>query len=210
MTVSNGLKEIRSDRLLLVEGSDEDNIVAEMLGHSGVGGIQVIDVGGKYSFRSNLEVLLSEVRSQRLHLSAIGVLRDADDSAEGALRSVADALHSAGLPVPSSHGAFAQGRPSTGIFILPDGESPGSIESLCWASVEDTSAARCSKSYLHCLRESAALDSRNAAKTLIHAFLAAQREPYARAGEGALKGYWPFDHPAFAPLEEFVRRLAVI
>ena len=210
MTVTLGDGTPTSDRVLLVEGQDEVNLTTKMLCQWQIGGISVLRIGGKYSFRSNLEAVLSKARSEGLELSAIGVMRDADNSPIGALQSVADSLRSAGLSAPDSQGAFVEGTPSVGVFILPDGVNQGSIEHLCWASVEDTRAAQCSAFYLNCLQDSAALDSRNTAKTLVHAYLAAQEEPYVRVGEGALKGYWPFDHPVFAPLKEFVRRLAVI
>ena len=210
MTVATGGNTPTSDRLLLVEGQDEVNLTTAMLARWNIGGVQPVSVGGRYQVRSGLDATLSQVRSRGLQLSAIGVLRDADDSAKSALESVAGALRSLGLPAPNSQGSFVQGLPSVGIFILPDGENQGAIEDLCWASVEDTPAAQCSTFYLECLRDSTALESRNSAKTLVHAYLAAQREPYARVGEGALKGYWPFEHPAFAALKEFVGRLAVI
>ena len=200
---------VKSDRLLLVEGSDEVHIVTKMLEKWRIEGIQTIDLGGKYSFKTKLETLLSYARSRALPLSAIGVIRDADDSPKSALESVGDSLRKLGLPVPPLQ-QFVHGCPSVGIFIMPDGKSRGSIEHLCWAAVEATAAAQCSNSYLKCLRTSGALKSKNNAKTLVHTYLAAQKDPVARVGEGALKGYWPFDHPAFDSFKDFASRLAVI
>lgn len=210
MTTANGGQTLTSDRLLLVEGKDEVNLTNSMLCRWNIGGVQVVNVGGRYQFQDRLDALLSQARARRLQLSALGVLRDADDSPQSALQSVTGALHSVSLPAPNSQGAFMRGAPSVGIFILPDGESRGSVEGLCWASVKDTPAAQCSTSYLKCLEDSEALKSRNTSKTLVHAYLAAQEDPYARVGEGALKGYWPIDHPVFDPLKRFVCRLAVI
>ncbi len=210
MTTPNVNQALTSDRLLLVEGTDEVNLTTAMLCRWNIGGVQVVRVGGKYQFRTRLDALLSQARSKGLQLSAIGVMRDAYEAPKSALQSVMGALRSVDLPAPNSQGAFVPGPPSVGIFILPDGESRGSVENLCWASVKDTAAAQCSTSYLNCLQESTALESTNCAKTLVHAYLAAQEDPYTRAGEGALKGYWPFDHPVFGPLQEFVRHLALI
>ena len=153
---------------------------------------------------------MSFARSKGLRLSAIGVVRDADDSPNNALKSITGALRSLSLPAPTSHGAFAQGPPLVGVFILPDGTSPGAVEDLCWKTVADTAAGKCSTVYLECLEESGALASKNPAKTLVHSYLAAQVDPSARVGEGALKGYWSFDHLVFNPLKDFVRRLAAI
>ena len=202
--------EITSDRLLLVEGKDEVNLVEAMLSRWSIEGVQVVDLGGKYSFKTNLGALLSQIRSRDFYLSAIGVMRDADHSFKSALQSVTDALLSFSLPAPKEHGLFVRGTPSVGIFVLPDGESQGSIEHLCWASVRDTAIAQCSTSYLKCLQDSDSLKSSNIAKTLVHAYLAAQGDPSARVGEGGLKDYWPLNHAAFNPLRKFVSSLAVI
>ena len=210
MTTCNRSNTLTSDRLLLVEGSDEVNITSKMLSKWNIVGIQVIDIGGKDSFKPSLEALLSQAKSKDIELCAVGIMRDADNSPQSAFQSVRNSLGSVSLPTPDSHGVFLQGAPSVGIFILPNGDSTGSVENLCWAAVEDTTVARCATAYLQCLQDSEALLSRNNSKTLIHAYLSAQDDPCARAGEGALKGYWPFDHPAFDPLKEFVSTLAII
>lgn len=41
----------------------------------------------------------------------------------------------------------------------------------------------------------------------IHALLAARYKPNLNLGIAARKGYWPFDHPAFAELKQFLRQL---
>ena len=210
MTPTNGKKTLNSDRVLLVEGTDEINLIGAMLSSWDIGRVQVIEVGGKDKTKTNLEIVISDARAMGIELSAIGVLRDADAFPNRALQSVTDALRSLNLPAPNAHGAFIQGLPSVGVFILPDGTSPGAVEDLCWKAVKNTSAGKCSTVYLECLEESRALESKNPAKTLVHSYLAAQEEPSARVGEGALKGYWPFDHPAFDPLREFVRQLAAV
>ena len=210
MTPTNGGKTLWADRVLLVEGTDEANLIGAMLQSWNIGHVQIIEVGGKEKIRTNLEIVLADARAMGIELSSVGVLRDADAHATRAYQSVTDALRSLNLPVPNSHGAFTRGSPSVGVFILPDGNSPGAVEDLCWKAVEDTPAGKCSEFYLECLEESGALASKNVAKTLAHAYLAAQNDPSSRVGEGALKGYWPFDHPVFKPLREFVRQLATV
>ena len=160
MTSVGADQAVTSDRLLLVEGQDEKNLSAAMLAHWDIRGVQVVAVGGKDGFAPGLEALMLTAEAGGRPPSAIGVMRDADDSPDSALQSVTSALRVAGLATPDSHGAFAPGPPSVGVFILPDGESQGAIEDLCWASVEDTSAARCSADYLECLRGAAALRSK--------------------------------------------------
>ncbi len=199
---------VKSDRLLLVEGMDEVNLIEAMLRRWNIGGVQVIEVGGKFGFRTGLEAVMEDAMARGINLSAIGIMRDADDSPARALQSVTDALGSLDLAAPGSHGAFAQGTPSVGVFILPDGRSPGAVEDLCWQAVRDTPAGRCAEAYLECLQGSAALTSKNVAKTLAHAYLSAQEDPSTSVGVGARKDYWPFDNPVFEPMKGFLRRLA--
>ena len=115
----------------------------------------------------------------------------------------------AGLKPPARHGQFSDAKPSIGIFIVPDGASPGAIESLCRRSVERTRAARCAEEYLACLAEDGS--RRSAAwtgKAFAHAYLASRPNPVARVGEGAQAGAWEFSHPAFAALRSFIAELA--
>lgn len=202
-------RRVESDRLVLVEGKDEVNLFEAMINRWSILGLQVMDVGGERQFHSRLEATLANSRSRNISLSAIAVLRDADDDAQAALASVSDALRELALPVPSA-GNFLPGSPSVGVFILPDCASPGAIEQLCWEAVGDTEAGRCSTGYVECLNASAALQSRNTGKTLVHAYLAAQEEPAVSVGVGALNGYWPLDHSAFTVVRRFLERLASI
>ena len=201
---------VESDRLVLVEGEDERNLLTRMFAEWNIQGIQTVSVGGKNNFRAGLEQVMESARATETGLSAIGLLRDADEYPDRAFQSVADSLRSQGLNTPSSHGVVTKGQPSMGIFILPDGANPGAIEDLCWRSVEDTAAAQCCSNYLACLEVSNALLSPNVGKTLVHAYLASQEDPSARVGEGALQGRWPLTHPAFEPLKDFLHHLVTI
>lgn len=199
---------VTSDRLALVEGKDEVNLLKAMLSRWSIDALQVLDVGGIYSFKGGLEATLADARTSNVQLSAIGILRDADDDPALAFESISDTLYTLNLPVPQSPGSFVPGSPSVGVFILPNGASPGAIEELCWRSVSDTAAGRCSIKYVECLRTLDALMSPNEGKTLVHAYLAAQENPVVSVGVGAQKGYWPLDHSAFAEIKQFLENLA--
>lgn len=201
---------VATGRLVLVEGRDEVNLLGAMVNRWSIAGLQMLPVGGKYGFKSGLEATLANARVRSVELLAIGILRDADDNPGGAFASVSGTLRTFGLPAPRSPGQFSEGPPSVGVFILPNGQSPGSVEQLCWQSVSNTAAGLCSTSYLDCLQNSAALLSTNPAKTLVHSYLAAQEEPSTTVGVGAQKGYWPLDHSAFTEIREFLERLASI
>ena len=202
--------EIRSDRLLLVEGKDEvylfDALLKHCLGNAKGQGIQIIDAGGRDRFRHSIVAISTAARS-RSPLRALGVIRDADDNAGSAFQSVCGALRHAGYEPPAAHGEASNGRPAVGVFILPDGAGAGAIETLCRQSVAGDSTSRCVEAYIACLKQHRAMRSPNEDKTFAHAWLAAGKDPVARVGEGARQGVWDFGSGAFASLSSFLGRL---
>ena len=201
--------EIRSDRLLLVEGKNEVNLFNALIEQridTGAG-VRIIDAGGVDKFPRNLMAIRTAARDRPL-LRSIGVVRDADDDAAGAFGSVCDCLHDTGYAPPAVHGEFSGAAPSIGVFIVPDGLEPGAMETLCRRSVEGTDAAKCVDAYLECLERHGAMKSNRPDKTFAHAWLAVTRNPVARVGEGALNGVWDFGSSTFAPLSRFLRDLA--
>ena len=200
---------IQSDRLLLVEGKDEVNLFDALMKHclDTEPTVQVIDAGGKDRIPKSLRALSTAARA-RPSLLVIGVVRDADDDAVGAFRSVCDHVRNVGYEPPAVHGEFSEATPSIGVFIVPNGKDPGAIETLCRRSREGDEVARCVGEYLRCLDGNEAMRSTNEDKSFAHAYLAAMEDPVARVGEGARQGVWDFDSAAFAELSDFVRKLA--
>lgn len=202
-------RQILTDTLLLVEGRDEENLFRALIDrHLGAdSGIQIIGAGGVDKFPVNLDAIRTAAQA-RPALRSIGVVRDADDDAGSAFRSVCDHLRNVGYEPPATHGDFSEATPSVGVFIVPDGSEPGAIETLCRLSVEGTDAARCVGEYIECLEKHDAMQSNNADKSFAHAYLAAMNDPVARVGEGARSGVWDFESPAFGALSRFLRDLA--
>jgi hypothetical protein len=201
-------RQVSKNRLLLVEGRDEQNLGEAFLESLRFTNIQVFDAAGKTSFVTRGEAVLSQARTAGITLASIGIIRDADQNPKGAFRSVQGALRRLRLPCPSSPSDFTANVPSVGVFISPDAQSTGSLETLCWNSIRNTIQATCVDQFVQCLRDNNALESSNEWKTRTHAFLASKQNPVARVGEGALAKYWEFDSPAFNGLRAFLRRLA--
>ena len=201
--------EIVADRLLLVEGRDEvnlfDALIRHRFGEERRSEIQVVDAGGRDRFPGNLNAIA--LASRNVRVRAVGAVRDADDDAGGAFRSVCGHLSNAGYAPPTVHGGFSGATPAVGVFIVPDGDAPGAIETLCRRSREGDAASGCVEDYMSCLDGRGAMRSGNRDKTFAHAYLAATDDPVARVGEGALQGAWDFDSDAFADLSAFLREL---
>lgn len=204
--------KIQADRLLLVEGKDEENLLGRLiedcLNDDGQD-IQIVAVGSKSKFRSSLMAIKIDAQS-RPTLRSIGIIRDADDNPKGSFDSICNSLRRVGYEPPSNHAEFSDATPSIGVFIVPDGSQPGAIETLCRHSLEGEEAAKCADEYMECLKTHNALQSKNEDKTFAHAYLAAMEDPVARVGEGALQGVWDFQSPAFGALSQFVRDLSLL
>ena len=205
--------EIVADRLLLVEGRDEVSLFGALIGHrfgeERRSEIQVIDAGGRDRFPGNLRAIALASRNVRDigEVRAIGAVRDADDDAGGAFRSICGHLSNAGYEPPAAHGGFSGATPAVGVFIVPDGDAPGAIETLCRRSREGDAASGCVEDYMSCLDGRGAMRSGNRDKTFAHAYLAATDDPVARVGEGALQDAWDFDSDAFTDLSAFLCQL---
>ena len=203
------MRKIHAERLLLVEGRDEVNLFRALIDHrcDDRPDIQVIDAGGKDQFSRNLKAIRTAALAGS-DLRMVGVVRDADEDARQAFESVCDSVRSVNYEPPANHGGFSTGTPAIGVFIVPDGAEPGAIETLCRRSRQGDDISTCVDEYLKCLEDRDALRSRNVDKSFAHAYLAAMRDPMARAGEGALQGVWDFASPAFAALSQFLHQLA--
>jgi hypothetical protein len=134
------------------------------------------------------------------------IIRDADDNPIGAFQSVYDSLRHHELPLPLRHGALTDGAPRVGVFIMPDGEADGMLESLCMQAVKDKPETSCLDAYINCVAEKG-LNPKPLEKARVHAWLASQPEPDKRVGEAAQAGYWPFGHPVFTNLWQFIREM---
>ena len=201
---------VRRNRVLLVEGSEDAKFLSALV--KPPEDIQILQIGGKGRLKAVLRVVLEDARKIG-GLHAIAVLRDADEQASSAFESVRDALKSNGLTPPDRHREYSESdRPAVGIFVAPDGESPGSLESLCVQSVSDTPEARCTEDYLECIATAGNhhWNAATHAKAFAYAYLAVGAHPEKSLQVGGAQGTWNRDSPVFGPLRAFVEQLATV
>ena len=191
---------------LLVEGKDQLNFFealirrVELQNH-----MQVRNFGGVNQLRSFLLALVDSPGFETV--VSVGIVRDAEDSAESARQSVNDSLRNAGLPVPGD----AEGRddgPAVQLLVLPgEGAEAGMLETLLCRSVADKSVNECIQEFFECADALPGVDIRRPDKARAQAYLATQPEPQVSVGVAAQKGYWPLDHDAFAEIRKFLAGL---
>lgn len=197
--------EIKEEKIIVVEGKEDDQFFSALLNHLNLTGIQILPIGGKTTSRKNLKIL--KQAPNFTSVVSLGVVRDADEDVELAFQSVQDALRDTGLPFPPQVMATTDSNPKVTIMILPDGLRPGMLEDLCLASVANDPITNCIDQYFQCAKSQAGCLPNNMSKAKIHAFLASRSDPDKRLGEAAKAGYFLWDHQAFEPVKDFLRIL---
>ena len=194
---------IQLSKLLLVEGDTPMHFFEALLQHLGLQDqIEIRNFGGITDLRSFLPSLLVTPGFKE-RVKVLAAVRDAEENAYAARQSINDALTAAGL-TPQ---AVPQVR--TAIFILPDGQNPGKIETLCMRSVSADPAYSCVEKFFDCVRkEKGALPVNfDQAKAYAQVFLATRENVQLFPGVAAYRGYWSWDSAVFAPLNQFLQSL---
>ena len=119
---------IRHKKVLAVEGKDEVEFFKALLKHVGITEIEPIDVGGKDKFKTKFPALVRMTGFSDVEVLA--VIRDADNDAEGAFKSIRDILRKEGLEPPEDHNRFSHSKPQIGIFIMSGNSDTGMLVCL--------------------------------------------------------------------------------
>ena len=194
--------------VLLVEGKDDQNFFASMLEELKISNIEIVRMGGKYRLRNRLGSLLKSPGFSTT-VTALGIIRDADQSRQSAFQSVTDALKAYNLEAPKHDQEIVFANPSTGVFILADEQEEGMLESLLQLTIEDTDRGDCIGRFFECLSKVRhGSEFEKSAKAFVHTYIATTRHPGVSVGVAAQKRIWQWDHPALSSVREFVQRLS--
>ena len=206
-------------KLLLVEGNDDRRLFGAMSKHLVINDIEISRYNGKANLRNDLAERVRNPDFQTV--TSLGVVRDADESAQSAFDSVIGSLRRAGLPTPDAPVVPIESDGlQVSVLILPPDDSQGELENVCLNSIEGMPDLLCVESYLDCLSQSERpVLENNRAKVRLHSYLAAgpihtaddgnlsRRRPALRLGEAAEAGVWDWNSPAFGQLAYFLRNL---
>jgi|ERR1043166_1120400 hypothetical protein len=145
---------------------------------------------------------------------SVGIVRDAEaQPAAIAFQSVCSVLWNANLPAPDAMRTLGAAPLRVGVFILPDCDVPGMLETLCLRAAEECEAAA-EKKVLPCVDEF--LRCVTAAKTVFDNPTKARFASYALAsgvvdpqlGRAAQKRLIPCRAKSFEALTRFLQDLA--
>ena len=198
--------KIERPKQLLVEGNDQCNFFAALARHLKCQDLQIHNFGGVNELPAFLRGFTGA--TGYASVTSLGIVRDAEEQGEAAAwSSVRAALSNAKMPVPARVGQQSAETPAVSVLILPGGSQPGMLETVLNRTFADDPVNNCIDAFLECVEQVSGQPANRPAKARAHAYLTTQPEPHVSVGVAALKGYWNFDHEAFAPLRSFLTAL---
>lgn len=211
-------RPITKRRQLLVEGHTPHLFFEVLTAHLQVEDLEIRNFRSNELFAGFIESFCS-LAAYKEHVTSLGIIRDAEslpardtprppgEAAKAAFDSVCHSLRAAGQVEPPGMGAFTAGPPKIGVFILPDCQRDGMLETLCLASVLTPGTTQCIDDFFKCMDREGRPNPPNQTKARTFAFLASQDISDPLVGRAAQKGIWPWSHPAFEKLTQFLRAL---
>ena len=115
------------DQILLVEGSDEEHLIRQLLCRLQL--IPSFSISDKKGIDPLLQSISGEVKVADRH--AIGILADANDNVTARWNAITDRLKKEGIQAPASpvpDGTIIASEPRVGIWLMPNNTSVGELE----------------------------------------------------------------------------------
>jgi hypothetical protein len=197
--------KITESKQLVVEGRDAEVFFHAFLSHLHIDDVQIQNFGGVRELKGFLKALCNVPNFAQV--TSVGIVRDAEADAVAAFQSVCGALSGANLAVPDQIMVPAEDHPQVSVLILPDGKTPGMLETICLQSVQGDPVMECIEHYFECLEQRTDSSPKKIHKARVQAFLASRLRPGLLLGQAASVGYWPWDSPAFDPVRQFLQGL---
>ena len=196
---------IESEIQILVEGNDQRNFFEAFIDHLSLANIQIHNFGGVDQLRDFLEGLVDVTGFQAV--KSIGIVRDAETSAQAAFQSVQSSLSNAGLPVPNQPERRTGSSPAVTVLILPGNNRPDMLETLLNETFANAPVDACINAFFGCVEDASGVPLQRPHKARARAYLATKPEPHLSVGVAAKRDYWDLDHPVFDQLRQFLRAL---
>ena len=198
--------QIESAVQLLVEGNDPRNFFEAFIEHLSLADIQVQNFGGIYELRGFLRALVNAPGFQIVQ--SIGIVRDAETSAERAFQSVQSSLERAKLPMPDSLAERTDTSPAVTVLILPGDNRQGMLETLLCESFADDPVEECIDDFFKCVGSLPDVSIERSDKARAHAYLTTKPNPHFSVGVAAKNDYWDLNHSVFSTIRGFLQTIA--
>jgi hypothetical protein len=193
-------RPITARKLLAVEGKTDKAFFESLLGSMALTDIQVEKYDSATNFKNWIKYMpkISGFRK----LNSIAVIRDADSNPKGSFESIVGSLRRNGFDEPKRHASFTEGSPRIGVFIVPNIQMHGNLETLCLDSIIQDPAMECVEMYVKCL-QAKKIKLGDLSKVKCLSFLISRSNPEIRLGEAAGSDI-PLDSEAFQEIRDFL------
>ena len=209
-------RAITTDGQLLVEGHVPEMFFRELITSCGLANaVEARTFGdiGKKNLQTYLEVFTQKAAFKE-RVKHVGIIRDAEGSAaNAAFQSVQAALRGAQLPVPAAMNTLEGSPLAVGIFILPNCQDAGMLESLCLSAVAEIEQAQpdavlpCVDEFFACLNKRGR-NASNPTKARFAGYALARDVIDPQLGRAAQQNAIPWKAKAFDPLKAFLKSVA--
>ena len=170
-----------NDRVLLVEGQDDEHVVRHLCLRSQP--MPLFHIENKLNVDTLLDSIKQEVRVPGR--KAVGILVDANDDLNARWSAVANRLREGNIEVPRTPeptGTLIEGpsrTPRVGIWLMPDNTSPGELENFVSEMIpNDDPVWPRSQSYIDGIPKSdRKFIEKKVPRAKVHAWLATREEP---------------------------------
>ena len=198
-------EQVERPKQLLVEGNDQRNFFESLIRTRSLPDIQIQNYGGGDELRGFLPAFVKAPNFGSV--VSLGVVRDAEGSAQATFQSIQDSLRNVNLPVPTKANERQSGKPDVSVLILPDGSSPGMLETLLCRTFEGSEVDRCIDDFFECAQATSNAPITNLYKARAFAYLTTKPNPHHSVGVAAQQGVWNLDHEAFDGVRDFLTAL---
>jgi len=210
-------RPITTSKQLLVEGRTAELFFECFTAHLRIQDLEIRSFVSVKEFNPFVKAFCARPEFKE-SVQSLGIIRDAEfilepgktdtvkETASRAFQSVCSGLEHAGQPKPGGLGIFTQTPPRIGVFILPNCEEEGMLETLCLKVVAPNHCA-CIDAFFQCMEGAGIEKPGNMTKARTYAYLATQDIYDPLVGRAAQKGVWPWENPIFDPLRKFLRAL---
>ena len=197
--------KIERPKALLVEGKDPRTFFEALIKHLECRDVQIHNFGGINELPAFLRGFTGATGYSSV--TSLGIVRAAEDDANGAWQSVRSALENAKMPIPKHVGQRSVGKPGVSLLILPGDNQPGMLETLLNQTFANAPINECIDTFFQCVEDLPDQRIQRPDKARSHAYLATRPDPHVSVGVAAMKGYWNLDHSVFGPLRSFLMKL---
>ncbi len=205
---------ITSEKLVIVEGKDEVEVLQALLPFIGIDNLQVIACGGNIKFKQEFLALIKTPGF--IDVTSYGIMQDADDNVKSTFDRILYTLKKTEQPAPKTPGEFCtENGVKVGIYLFPGKNRQGVLEDMFLETLEETPVKKMADVYIGNLQERCPHTSEKGrfgisprvAKSKVLSVLAATTDPCNKLGIAAKQGYWDFSHPAMRDLINFLKAI---